>query len=126
MQLDELVETARRRTGLHDFSDTDFAGPLRRLLTSCMNEAGFGLIGRMAAPAPAGHALGCAALPAKLAAAAPECLTHDVALPYHGRRRPPPTTFPMAAAKVVGGRSKPGHDTQMVRWVNPFVTWYQT
>jgi hypothetical protein len=38
----------------------------------------------------------------------------------------PPTTFLMAAAKVVGGLAKPGHDTQMTRRVNPFITWYNT
>jgi hypothetical protein len=48
MQPGELVETARRRTGLHDFGDVDFGEPLQRLLQSCANEAGLGLIGRMA------------------------------------------------------------------------------
>jgi hypothetical protein len=44
---DELVEIARRRTGLHDFSGVYFAEPLPRLLELCTNEANLGLSGRM-------------------------------------------------------------------------------
>jgi Sulfotransferase family len=48
LQPDELVETARRRTGLHDFGGVDFAEPLRRLLESCTSEVNLGLVGHMA------------------------------------------------------------------------------
>jgi len=47
MQPDELVATVRRRTGLHDFGDVDFAEPLQGLLESCANEVGLGLMGRV-------------------------------------------------------------------------------
>jgi hypothetical protein len=44
----EFVALARRRTGLGDFGDTQFAGPLRRLLSACSAESDLSLVGRMA------------------------------------------------------------------------------
>ena len=44
---DDLIETAKRRTGLHDFGDGDFREPLARLLESCWRDArlnGFDLL----------------------------------------------------------------------------------
>ncbi len=43
-----LVASARRRTGLADFGEIDFAGPLQRLLESCATESELSLVGRMA------------------------------------------------------------------------------
>src|SRR5438477_5314649 len=44
----ELIETARRRTGLDNFGPGDFFEPLSRLLESCQREARLNLVGRMA------------------------------------------------------------------------------
>jgi len=44
-----LIETARQRTGLHDFGDMDFGEPLAHFLEAWMNEASLSVIGRMAA-----------------------------------------------------------------------------
>jgi len=48
LDLDRLIRTARRRTGLAEFGDTPFIGPLSRFLGSCSTEASLGLIGRSA------------------------------------------------------------------------------
>jgi hypothetical protein len=45
---DQLIRDARRRTGLTEFGDTSFLGPLTRLLDSCSAESALGLIGRRA------------------------------------------------------------------------------
>jgi sulfotransferase family protein len=44
----DLIETARRRSGLDDFGPGDFFEPLSRLLESCQREARLNLIGRVA------------------------------------------------------------------------------
>ena len=43
-----LVATARRRTGLSEFGEVAFAGPLHRLLEACSTESSLSLVGRMA------------------------------------------------------------------------------
>jgi hypothetical protein len=45
---DPLMQIARRRTGLNDFGDTAFLGPLTRLLESCSAESALSLVGRSA------------------------------------------------------------------------------
>jgi sulfotransferase family protein len=45
---DDLIETAKRRTGLHDFGDDDFPEPLARLLESCWRDARLNVIGNIA------------------------------------------------------------------------------
>ncbi len=45
---DRLIRTARRKTGLSDFGDTSFIGPLCRLLESCASELALSLVGRSA------------------------------------------------------------------------------
>ncbi len=45
---DALIGTARERTGLSDFGDTDFMGPLTRLLNACATEASLSTVGRSA------------------------------------------------------------------------------
>jgi hypothetical protein len=45
---DTLLAAARRRTGLNEFGDADFLGPLRLLLTACHEEAALSLVGRIA------------------------------------------------------------------------------
>jgi hypothetical protein len=45
---DELIRLARQRTGLRDFGDTAFIGPMTRLLESCSRESALGLVGRRA------------------------------------------------------------------------------
>lgn len=45
---DELIRIARRRTGLRDFGDTAFIGPLTRLLKSCSAESALSVVGRSA------------------------------------------------------------------------------
>jgi hypothetical protein len=45
---EKLLAAARRRTGLNEFADTDFLGPLRLLLTACHEEAALSLVGRIA------------------------------------------------------------------------------
>jgi len=47
LDMDSLMEAARRRTGLTDFGDTTFHEPLYRLLDSCKNEARLNAIGRL-------------------------------------------------------------------------------
>jgi len=44
----DLIETAKRRSGLEDFGDGDFSEALSRLLESCQNEARLNLVGRIA------------------------------------------------------------------------------
>jgi hypothetical protein len=43
---DELIRVARRQTGLRDFGDTAFIGPLSRLLEACSTESALSLVGR--------------------------------------------------------------------------------
>jgi hypothetical protein len=43
-----LIQLAERQTGLQDFGDIGFIGPLRRLLSSCSTESDLSLIGRSA------------------------------------------------------------------------------
>jgi hypothetical protein len=45
---DELIRVARRRTGLRDFGDIAFIGPLTRLLKACSNESALSIVGRSA------------------------------------------------------------------------------
>ena len=45
---DQLIEIARRRTGLTDFGDTSFTSPMIRLLDSLAAESSLGLLGRSA------------------------------------------------------------------------------
>jgi Sulfotransferase family len=45
---DRLIRLARRHTGLTEFGDTSFIGPLSRLLDSCSAESALGLVGRSA------------------------------------------------------------------------------
>ncbi len=45
---DELIRLARRQTGLRDFGDTPFIGPLTRLLEACSTESTLSLVGRKA------------------------------------------------------------------------------
>src|SRR5712691_3552929 len=44
----DLIETAKRRSGLNDFGEGDFFEPLSRLLESCQDEARLNLIGKIA------------------------------------------------------------------------------
>jgi len=45
---DGLIRTARDKTGLRDFGNTSFIGPLCRLLESCQSESALSLVGRSA------------------------------------------------------------------------------
>ena len=45
---DKLIQIARRQTGLDDFGDTAFLGPLTRLLDSCSAESALSIVGRSA------------------------------------------------------------------------------
>ena len=45
---DRLIRTARKKTGLSNFGDTSFIGPLCRLLESCVSESALSLVGRSA------------------------------------------------------------------------------
>lgn len=45
---DNLMRIAQRQTGLKEFGDVAFVGPLTRLLDSCSTESALGLIGRSA------------------------------------------------------------------------------
>lgn len=45
---DSLVRIARRQTGLRDFGDVSFIGPLARLLNSCTSESALSVVGRSA------------------------------------------------------------------------------
>jgi Sulfotransferase family len=47
LDMESLMEAARRRTGLTNFGDIAFHEPLRRLLDSCRNEAGLNSIGKL-------------------------------------------------------------------------------
>src|ERR1700751_1297451 len=47
LDMESLMETARRRTGLTNFGDIVFHEPLRRLLDSCRNEARLNSIGKL-------------------------------------------------------------------------------
>jgi Sulfotransferase family len=47
LDMENLMETARRRTGLTNFGDIAFHEPLRRLVNSCENEARLNSIGRL-------------------------------------------------------------------------------
>src|ERR1700741_899397 len=44
----DLIETAKRRSGLDDFGEGDFFEALSRLLESCQSEARLNLIGKIA------------------------------------------------------------------------------
>jgi hypothetical protein len=44
----ELIDTAKRRSGLDDFGEGDFLGALSRLLRSCQDEARLNLVGKIA------------------------------------------------------------------------------
>jgi len=44
----DLIETAKRRSGLDDFGERDFFEALSRLLESCQDEARLNLIGKIA------------------------------------------------------------------------------
>jgi hypothetical protein len=45
---DELILLARQQTGLRDFGDAAFIGPLVRLLEACSTEASLSIVGRRA------------------------------------------------------------------------------
>src|SRR5262249_46390405 len=45
---DQLIELARRRTGLTEFGETPFRRPLQHLLQACFEEADLSLVGRIA------------------------------------------------------------------------------
>ncbi len=45
---DELILLARKQTGLQDFGDAAFIGPLVRLLEACSTEASLSIVGRSA------------------------------------------------------------------------------
>jgi hypothetical protein len=47
LDMESLMEAARRRTGLTNFGDIAFHEPLRRLLDSCRNEARLNSIGKL-------------------------------------------------------------------------------
>jgi hypothetical protein len=48
MSAPELIETAKRRSGLDDFGEGDFFEALSRLLDSCQDEAHLNLVGKIA------------------------------------------------------------------------------
>jgi hypothetical protein len=48
LDADPLIQIARKQTGLRDFGDIAFIGPLTRLLESCSRESALGIIGRSA------------------------------------------------------------------------------
>jgi len=48
MNPDSLIRVARNSTGLRDFGDTSFIGPMCRLLESCCQEAALSVVGRSA------------------------------------------------------------------------------
>jgi hypothetical protein len=48
LDADPLIRIARRQTGLSDFGDTSFIGPLTRLLDSCSTESALSIVGRSA------------------------------------------------------------------------------
>lgn len=45
---DELIRTARQRTGLSDFGEASVIGPLTRLLNACSTESALSVVGRSA------------------------------------------------------------------------------
>jgi len=49
LDVSELLASATRRTGLHDFGDDDFLEPLQVLLQGCKTEADLTFVGRLAA-----------------------------------------------------------------------------
>jgi hypothetical protein len=49
LEEDDLLDAARRATGLDDFGDDDFRDPMRRLLSCLETEADLTLVGRIAA-----------------------------------------------------------------------------
>jgi hypothetical protein len=48
LSADQLIAVARRRTGLAEFGDTPFMGPLQKFLLACFKEADLSLVGRIA------------------------------------------------------------------------------
>jgi Sulfotransferase family len=48
MSADQLIQLARRRTGLFEFGDIPFRDPLQNFLRACFEEADLSLIGRVA------------------------------------------------------------------------------
>jgi hypothetical protein len=46
IEADPLIRIARRQTGLRDFGDTSFIGPMTRLLESISSESGLSIVGR--------------------------------------------------------------------------------
>jgi hypothetical protein len=48
LSADELVNLARRRTGLTEFGETAFLGPLQNFIDACSAEADLSLVGRLA------------------------------------------------------------------------------
>ena len=44
----DLIRIARKQTGLAEFGDIDFTGPLSRLLDACVNESALSIVGREA------------------------------------------------------------------------------
>ena len=48
LSADQLIATARRRTGLQEFGETPFMDPLLRFLRACFEEAELSLVGRFA------------------------------------------------------------------------------
>jgi hypothetical protein len=48
LSADRLVDLAKRRTGLTDFGETPFKGPLLNFLGACFEEADLSLVGRVA------------------------------------------------------------------------------
>jgi hypothetical protein len=48
LEPDALIRQARRQTGLRDFGDTAFIGPLTRLLEACSTESTLSLVGQKA------------------------------------------------------------------------------
>jgi hypothetical protein len=49
LNAEEMLDLARRQSGLSDFGDLSFVDPLHRFLRSCADEASLSLVGRMAA-----------------------------------------------------------------------------
>src|SRR5215472_16133764 len=48
LTVDDLIATARRHAGLHDFGDTAFAVPLGKFLRACVEEADLSIFGAIA------------------------------------------------------------------------------
>jgi hypothetical protein len=48
LSADQLIALARRRTGLTEFGETPFNGPLQNFLRACLEEANLSLVGRIA------------------------------------------------------------------------------